>query len=126
MYIYTLNTNDTREVKNVYCCCIVIASTVCDFSFCCTRAILLGILSILSYSGDCRVGLIGLLFSRSRSYGGGGDGVGLSSVAYVGFTLSPGTGGGAWVGGGGRGDWVRGEGGSGADSLMTGSAVKKQ
>ena len=64
---------------------------------------MLGVLSILSYSGDCRVGLIDLLCSRLRSYGGGGEGVGLSSTSYVCFTLSPGTGGGAWVGGGGRG-----------------------
>lgn len=86
---------------------------------------MLGVLSILSYSGDCRVGTIGLLCSRSRSYGGGGEGVGLFSTSYVGFTLSPGTGGGAWVGGGGRGVWVRG-GGSEGESLMTGSAIKEQ
>lgn len=83
---------------------------------------MLGILSILSYSGDCRVGFIGLLLSKS--YGGGGEGVGLFRTSYVGWTLRPGVEG-PWVGGGGG---VRGGGSGGGhgERLMTGSAVKEQ
>ena len=84
-------------------------------------AAIISCLSMLSYSGDGRLASGGaLLCSRSR-YGGGGEGEGPSSTAYVGWTLSPG-GGGGLVGGGGRGVWER-DSGSGDDLNRDGSAA---